>query len=225
MMAVTPSRVRVLVRGSGALCLSRRAALSSAAGSGSGSSSAAAPTPQLSHVDSQNRPCMVDVSHKAVTTRSATARALVVLPPEVFALLQGQGQGEGQEQRLEILGKKGPVFATAVIAGTQGVKKTPDLIPFCHPLPVEHVSIDIGVDGDRERTLRVACTVRTTGKTGVEMEALTGASVAALCIYDMLKAASHDIQVQDLRLEAKSGGKADFERGREEGEAAGQGEK
>lgn len=170
----------------------------------------------MSHVDVRNRPCMVDVSAKDVTSRSATARALVVLPPEVFALLQGQGSGSDSNGRgpgIEIHGKKGPVFAAAVIAGTQGVKKTPELIPFCHPLPVEHVSIDIDVHGRRERTLRVACTVRTTGKTGVEMEALTGASVAALCIYDMLKAVSHDIQVQDLRLDAKSGGKSDFERG------------
>jgi cyclic pyranopterin monophosphate synthase len=151
---------------------------------------------------------MVDVSHKSVTIRSATARARVQLPPAVFALVEPQGG----DTPAEIRGKKGPVFAAAIIAGTMAVKKTPELIPFCHPLPVEHVHVDISVDDEHDHSVRVSCTVRTTGKTGVEMEALTGASLAALCIYDMLKALSHDIVIADLRLDAKSGGKSDFTR-------------
>lgn len=160
----------------------------------------------LSHVDDSGNPCMVDVSAKAVTTRSATATARIILPPFVFALLERREDGRG----VEIIGAKGAVFSTAVIAGTIGAKSTSSLIPFCHPLPVEHVHIGVSVDEKAERTVRVECTVRTTGKTGVEMEALTGASVASLCIYDMLKALSHDIVIADVQLEQKTGGKSDI---------------
>jgi len=136
-----------------------------------------------------------------------------VLPQAVFDMLVPRSGGSGTG--VEIVGAKGPVFATAIIAGTMGAKRTWDLIPFCHPLPVEHVDIQIAVDGAQERTVGVSCTVRTTGKTGVEMEALTGASVAALCVYDMLKALSHDIVISELKLVAKAGGKSDI--GRREG--------
>ena len=149
----------------------------------------------LSHINSRNEPGMVDVGDKAVTRRSATAEALIELPPEVAAALEGD----------EIRGPKGPVFQTAILAGTMAVKRTAELIPLCHPLPIEGIEIEIRPeDGVR---LRVTCTVRTTHKTGVEMEALTGASVAALTVYDMCKALSHAIVVRDLRLVAKSGGK------------------
>eukprot|EP00605_Chrysophyceae_sp_TOSAG23-4_P001527 GSChrysophyteH1.ASY1.ANO1.1675.1 assembled CDS len=165
-----------------------------------------APTSELSHIDSQNRPCMVDVSGKAITQRSATAAARVLLPPQVFDMIMIGAEGEA-----EIQSKKGPVFAAAIIAGTMAVKKTHDLIPFCHPLSVEHVAVQVGVDDQRSHCLAVRCAVRTAGKTGVEMEALTGASVAALCIYDMLKAVSHDIVVSDVRLLRKTGGKSDYD--------------
>jgi cyclic pyranopterin monophosphate synthase len=159
----------------------------------------------LSHVDGEGKPCMVDVSQKGITYRSATARAKVYLPPAVFALIR--------EDTGDIHGAKGPVFASAIIAATMGVKKTSDLIPFCHPLPIEHIDVQIGTDKMPESTtsnVKISCTVKTTGKTGVEMEALTGASVAALTIYDMLKAMSHDIVISEVCLESKSGGKSAY---------------
>jgi cyclic pyranopterin phosphate synthase len=160
----------------------------------------------LSHVDERGQPCMVDVSNKAVTARSATASARVVLPPHVFALIERRESGG-----VEIIGAKGAVCATAIIAGTMGAKRTSSLLPFCHPLPVEHVQLSVEADPNpAARTLCISCTVRTTGKTGVEMEALSGASIAALCIYDMLKALSHDIVISDVRLERKTGGKSDI---------------
>ncbi|MBT8101047.1 MAG: cyclic pyranopterin monophosphate synthase MoaC, partial [Gammaproteobacteria bacterium] len=109
----------------------------------------------------------------------------------------------------EINSKKGPVFATAIIAGVMAAKKTHELIPFCHPLGLEKCDISIRLDGNKAK-VRCRCKVR--HKTGVEMEALTGASVAALTIYDMCKALSHDIVISDTRLLSKSGGKQDFER-------------
>ena len=154
---------------------------------------------KLSHIDEQNRPTMVDVGDKAVTAREAHARSEVVLPPVVLAALKGD----------EISTKKGPVFATAVIAGVMAAKKTHELIPFCHPLGLDNCSIEIEVDGNRAI---VDCRCKVTHKTGVEMEALTGASVAALTIYDMCKALSQDIIIGNTRLMAKSGGKKDFQR-------------
>jgi cyclic pyranopterin phosphate synthase len=141
---------------------------------------------KLSHIDEQNRPAMVDVSGKAATSRELT-------------VLDGD----------EINTKKGPVFATAIIAGVMAAKKTHELIPFCHPLGLDDCQVSIAVENDRAI---VDCRCKVTHKTGVEMEALTGASVAALTIYDMCKALSHDIVISDTRLMAKAGGKKDFRR-------------
>ncbi len=141
---------------------------------------------------------MVDVSDKAVTHREARARCIVHLPDAVRAAVEGD----------EIQSKKGPVFATAIIAGVMAAKKTHELIPFCHPLGLEKCNVSIEIDG---ADVVIECLCRVSHKTGVEMEALTGASVAALTIYDMCKALSHDIVIGETRLLAKSGGKADFE--------------
>ncbi len=154
---------------------------------------------KLSHIDDGNRPTMVDVSDKTATRREAHARSVVALPEAVLAALDGD----------EINSKKGPVFAAAVIAGVMAAKKTHELIPFCHPLGLEDCSIDIAVEGD---SAVIDCRCRVTHKTGVEMEALTGASVAALTIYDMCKALSHDIVIGETRLMMKTGGKQDFHR-------------
>ena len=153
----------------------------------------------LSHVDEANRPTMVDVSEKQASVRVACARAVVVLPDEVLAKISGD----------EISTKKGPVFATAIIAGVMAAKRTHELIPFCHPLGLESCKISIGVE---EGEVRIDCRCKVTHKTGVEMEALTGASVAALTVYDMLKALSQDIVISETRLMSKSGGKRDYRR-------------
>ena len=143
---------------------------------------------------------MVDVSDKVATDRAAHARAVVELPSAVLAELDGD----------EITTKKGPVFATAVIAGVMAAKKTHELIPFCHPLGLDNCKITIEVE-DRQAIIDCRCKVH--HKTGVEMEALTGASVAALTIYDMCKAMSHDIVIGETRLMSKTGGKQDYHRG------------
>jgi cyclic pyranopterin phosphate synthase len=140
---------------------------------------------------------MVDVSHKQASTREARARSIVHLPDAVRDAIDGD----------EIQSKKGPVFATAIIAGVMAAKRTHELIPFCHPLGLEKCDVTIAVDGS---DVIVECRCRVHHKTGVEMEALTGASVAALTIYDMCKALSHDIVIAETRLLAKSGGKEDF---------------
>ncbi len=155
----------------------------------------------LTHLDAARRPTMVDVSDKAVTHRSATAEARLKLPSSVARALAATGHRT----------RKGPVFDTAIIAGVQAVKRTHELIPFCHPLPIEHCDIDIDGQGTR---VTIRCTVATTHKTGVEMEALTGATVAALTIYDMCKALSHDIVIESVRLLDKSGGRRKFSRRR-----------
>ncbi len=154
---------------------------------------------KLSHIDEKNRPTMVDVSDKAATSREAHARAIVELPTAVLNALQGD----------EIATKKGPVFATAVIAGVMAAKKTHELIPFCHPLGLENCKIVIEVEDSRAI---IDCRCKVHHKTGVEMEALTGASVAALTVYDMCKAMSHDIVISETRLMSKTGGKEDFQR-------------
>ena len=155
---------------------------------------------KLSHVDDANRPTMVDVGDKTATDRTATARSIVRLPAQVVAALDGD----------EIETKKGPVFATAIIAGVMAAKKTHELIPFCHPLGLDNCKISINVDADQAV---IDCSCRVHHKTGVEMEALTGASVAALTIYDMCKALSHDIVIGETRLISKTGGKQDFQHG------------
>ncbi len=153
----------------------------------------------FSHLDAQNRPAMVNVGDKAVTRRTAVAVAVMSLPPELAALLR-----DG-----EIVGKKGPIFQTAVLAGVMGAKKTSDLIPLCHPLPLENCQIEIRPD-TAHTELVIRCSVQTTSKTGVEMEALTGATVAALTVYDMAKAVTHGIVIKNVRLLEKTGGKADY---------------
>ncbi|WP_129647481.1 cyclic pyranopterin monophosphate synthase MoaC [Peristeroidobacter agariperforans] len=150
----------------------------------------------FTHIDSSSRPTMVDVSDKAVTKRTATAQTRVRFPAEVAEALRSQ----------QFNTPKGPVFQTAIIAGTMAAKRTHDLIPFCHPLGIEKCNVLIEMEGD---DAVVRCTVSVHHKTGVEMEALTGASVAALTIYDMCKALSHDIVIAETRLVEKRGGKSD----------------
>jgi len=154
---------------------------------------------KLSHIDADNRPTMVDVSDKQESKRAAHAVAIVRLPAEVASQISGD----------EIETKKGPVFATAIIAGVMAAKKTHELIPFCHPLGLDSCKIAITMKGD---DAVIDCRCKVTHKTGVEMEALTGASVAALTVYDMLKGLSHDIVIRDTRLVSKTGGKRDFRR-------------
>jgi cyclic pyranopterin phosphate synthase len=155
---------------------------------------------KLTHVDSGNRPTMVDVGAKEVTERVAVAEARIRLPPEAAHALRESGHRT----------KKGPVFDTAIVAGVMAVKRTHELIPFCHPLAIEGCRIEIEDGGGEEILIR--CRVSVHHKTGVEMEALTGATVAALTIYDMCKALSHDIEILGVRLLEKSGGKQDFMR-------------
>ena len=158
----------------------------------------------LSHVDDRsNQPKMVDVSDKRVSHRTAHARALLAVPPEVSRLLEG---------KKELVSAKGPVLATAIIAGTMAVKQTSNLIPFCHPLPINGCDITINlVDYKESKALQVDCQVKVQGKTGVEMEALTGATVSCLAIYDMVKAITHDMQIVDAKLIRKTGGKRDVD--------------
>ncbi|CAM3835585.1 cyclic pyranopterin monophosphate synthase MoaC [Mucilaginibacter galii] len=145
-----------------------------------------------------NHPTMVDVSDKQVTKRVACAQSIVVLGEEIMKHLQGN----------DIQTKKGPVFQTAIIAGTMAAKKTADLIPLCHPLGLENCKVEISINQQQEVVIQ--CTATITSKTGVEMEALTGASVAALTIYDMCKAFSHHIVIKETKLLEKTGGKSDF---------------
>jgi cyclic pyranopterin phosphate synthase len=148
----------------------------------------------FTHLDAEQRPTMVDVGDKVATHRTATAEARVRFPPEVAAALRDNG----------LRSAKGPVFDTAIVAGVMAAKRTHELIPFCHPLALENCKIVIELEVD---TAVIRCTVGVHHKSGVEMEALTGASVAALTIYDMCKALSHGIVIGELRLVAKDGGK------------------
>jgi cyclic pyranopterin phosphate synthase len=149
----------------------------------------------FTHLDADRRPTMVDVSDKTATRRTAIAEARVLFPPIVAAALREQG----------LRSSKGPIFDTAIIAGVMGAKRTHELIPFCHPLGIENCRIVIDMEGD---CAVIRCTVSVHHKTGVEMEALTGAGIAALTVYDMCKALSHDIVISDLRLISKKGGKS-----------------
>lgn len=153
---------------------------------------------KLTHLDSAGRPAMVDVSSKAVSTRSAIAECRVKFPADVAAQLRASG----------LRGSKGGIVETAVIAGTLAAKRTHELVPFCHALPLEGLRIAIDWHGERE--LRIECSARTSARTGVEMEALTGATVAALTVYDMSKALSHAIVIGPAKLLGKRGGKRDF---------------
>ena len=149
----------------------------------------------LSHIDKNNHPKMVDISDKKTTKRIAIASAVVKLPDSV--------QKEFKDGDIQT--KKGPVIDTAIVAGTMAAKKTHELIPFCHPLGLD--SCKISIDSDDSGNLAIRCKVAIDHKTGVEMEALTGATVAALTIYDMCKSMSHEIEITDIRLRKKSGGK------------------
>ena len=152
---------------------------------------------EFTHID-KNKPTMIDVGDKAETKRTAIAQSIVQLPEEMKAHI-----AEGEIKTL-----KGPVFQTAIIAGIQGAKRTSELIPLCHNLPLSKVEIDIQLLENLR--VEITCEARTFGKTGVEMEALTGASVAALTVYDMCKAFSHNIEIENTRLIKKTGGKSDF---------------
>lgn len=154
----------------------------------------------FTHLDPAGNPAMVDVGDKQVSKRIAKAESIVVLGEEIMQHFLGN----------DIQTKKGPVFQTAIIAGVMAAKKTSDLIPLCHPLPLDNCKIEININ--RQNEVVVNCTASITAKTGVEMEALTGASVAALTIYDMCKAFSHNILIKETRLIEKTGGKSDFKR-------------
>lgn len=155
----------------------------------------------LTHLDAAGDPAMVDIGAKAISARSAVAQSVVVFPPEVAGTLR----------RNELQVAKGGVRDAAIIAGTMAVKRTSDLIPFCHPLPIHGCRFEIDWNGEHE--LRIRCHVRTEHRTGVEMEALTGASIAALVVYDMCKALSHEIVLRDTRLLSKRGGRRDVDGG------------
>lgn len=150
---------------------------------------------KLTHLDATGNAHMVDVSDKHVTSRSATAKAQVLMLPETLTLILGG------------TAKKGDVLATARIAGIMAAKKTHELIPLCHPLLITKVSVDFVAD-EKTSSIDVSATVRVEGKTGVEMEALTACSVAALTLYDMCKAVDRGMKITDLRLTEKSGGKS-----------------
>ena len=152
----------------------------------------------LTHLDSKNRPTMVDVGAKEVTHRVAVAEARVRLPRAAALALRKSGHRT----------KKGPVFDTAILAGVMAAKRTSELIPFCHPLAIEQCQLDIRLQPAKSGAalVTVRCRVAVHHKTGVEMEALTGATVAALTIYDMCKALSHDIRIERVRLLSKRGG-------------------
>jgi cyclic pyranopterin phosphate synthase len=149
----------------------------------------------LTHFDPSGNAAMVDVTGKPVTDRSATARARVVMQPETLALIL---RGDA---------KKGDVLGVARLAGIMAAKRTADLIPLCHPLPISAVSVDLTPD-TTANAIEIAATVRTTGRTGVEMEALTAASVAALTVYDMCKAVDRGMRIEAVRVTHKAGGKS-----------------
>ncbi len=150
---------------------------------------------KLTHIDEKGKARMVDVSEKAETLREAIARAKVLMKTETFRLI------------LEGKVKKGDVFSVAKIAGIMAAKRTGELIPMCHPLNITHIEVNFYPRQD-EKTIEIEAKVRTLGKTGVEMEALTAVSVAALTIYDMCKAVDRGMQIQDIHLVKKTGGKS-----------------
>ncbi|UHO40561.1 cyclic pyranopterin monophosphate synthase MoaC [Chryseobacterium capnotolerans] len=155
---------------------------------------------EFTHLNKNGQPAIVDVGGKRVTKRKAVAQAIISLPENILEALQQD----------DFKTKKGSVFQIAIIAGIMGAKKTSELIPLCHPIGLDncHLQIELNEQND----IVVECTASIEAKTGVEMEALTGASVAALTIYDMCKALSHDIIIKEIKLIEKSGGKNDFKR-------------
>ena len=150
---------------------------------------------QLSHLDSKGRARMVDVSAKSMTARSATARGSVVIAPATMALIQENGV------------EKGDVLGVARLAGIMGAKRTPELIPLCHPLALSAIDVKLNCDVALS-TIDISATCKLTGRTGVEMEALTAVAVAALTVYDMIKAIDRDARIIDIHLVRKSGGKS-----------------
>jgi len=153
----------------------------------------------FTHISTTGLPKMVDVSQKKITMRTARAMASVKLGEMIIGKMTGD----------ELITKKGPVFQTAIIAGVMGAKKTAELIPFCHGVGLEDCQVTITVKDERAI---IESSVTLSGKTGVEMEALTAVTVAALTVYDMCKALSHDIVIEEVKLMAKTGGKKDFKR-------------
>ena len=151
--------------------------------------------PKLSHFDDQGQAHMVDVSDKAVTSRIATAKGRVVMQPETLAMI------------MDGSAKKGDVLGVARLAGIMGAKKTPDLIPLCHPLPITKVTVDL-IPIATDNAVEIEATVKTTGQTGVEMEALTAVNIAALTVYDMVKAVDKSMIITDVRVTLKDGGKS-----------------
>jgi len=151
--------------------------------------------PRLSHVDAAGRPRMVDVSAKADTVREATAKGAVYMSPDTLRLVASGGAA------------KGDVLTTAQLAGVMAAKRTHELIPLCHPLPLTGIAVTVEPEAKRS-AVEITATVRTTAKTGVEMEALTAVSVAALTVYDMAKAVQKDMRIGDIRLVRKRGGKS-----------------
>ncbi len=154
---------------------------------------------KFTHIDSSGNPSMVDVSSKEVTKRTAKAQAIVDVGKEIISQIEGN----------ELITKKGPVFQTAIIAGVMGAKNTSYLIPFCHPIGLEDCQVKIRVKGGK---IVIDSSAAVTSRTGVEMEALTAASIAALTVYDMCKALSHHIVIEEIKLMEKKGGKRDFKR-------------
>jgi len=155
----------------------------------------------LSHIDDNNNPTMVDVGEKNITKRTAKAKATILLNKDLVKMFDGN----------DIKSKKGPVFQTAIIAGTMAVKKTYELIPMCHPIGLDNCKINITLDKEN-MIANIECFVSVHAKTGIEMEALTGATISALTIYDMCKAISHDLVIKEIKLIKKTGGKSDFKR-------------
>ncbi len=155
---------------------------------------------KFTHLTPSGNPKMVDVNEKKETKRIAIAQAIIGLTSEIIEQFENE----------DIQTKKGPVFQTAILAGIMGAKKTSDLIPLCHPLGLNNCEVKIYINKAKE--IVIDCMASVYGKTGVEMEALTGASVAALTIYDMCKGFSHDITIKEIKLIKKTGGKSDFER-------------
>ncbi len=153
---------------------------------------------KFSHINKKNQPQMVNVGNKKITNRKAIAKATLFLGKEIISHFNND----------DIITKKGPVFQTAIIAGIQAVKKTSDLIPMCHPLQINGIDIDISIADAAH--VEIVCSVEIDGKTGVEMEALTGASVAGLTIYDMCKAISQKMVIKEVKLIQKTGGKSDY---------------
>ena len=152
---------------------------------------------KLSHVNEAGNPQMVDVSGKEITHRTARARAVVNTGEEILKLIKKD----------ELLTKKGPVFQTAILAGVMGAKKTADLIPLCHPLGLDDCQVTIQI---KNKKIVIESSTRIAARTGVEMEALTAVSIAALTLYDMCKALTHDIVIEEIRLVEKTGGKKDY---------------